>query len=631
MSDSRRWLARAVAVNLLALASHALHLFALAPPALAGDASWRTEPAPDGERHAAVYTRRSFYVEMRDGVPIAVDLYLPPEAAQGMRVPAILRQTRYWRSQRLRALWRPFVDRPQELAQRFLARGYAWLDVDVRGSGASGGVQRSLWSDAEVNDGGELVDWIVRQPWSSGAVGALGDSYDGTAAELLLATGRPAVRAIAPRFSLFDGYTDIALPGGVRLVWFAETWGRFNDAIDRGRVWSAFPWWVPLFISGPRPVDGPEGAAGVEAAQLAHAANFDVARASKEVVFRDDVPAEMGTATGQWSPCCARRAAIEASGAAVLGVSGWWDGAYSRAAANRFRTLRNPGGRLLLGPWNHGGDQRPDPLEPTRASEFDHAAELLRFFDFHLKGAANGWDREPPVHYFTTGEGIWKHASSWPPPSTPTPYFLHENHGLAPAAPADASGSDEYAPDPESGTGTSSRWRGLAVPTWTEYGDRADADRHNLVYQSAPLARDLEVTGHPLLFLVLRADGADAAVFAYLEDVDPHGRVGYVTEGQFRAIHRLPSAEAALYAQTGPAHSFLRADARPLVAGEPAELVFDLLPVSHLFRRGHRLRLALAGGDRDQFAAPEAAARHWSVERNAGAASRLELPVVDRP
>jgi hypothetical protein len=621
MSDLRTRLARLLALS----------LWLGAGVAAAGDASWRG-PEPASDSVPAEYSRRSFYVEMRDGVPIAVDLYLPRAAAEGAHVPAILRMTRYWRAPRFRAVWRPFADRPQDLAQRFLARGYAWLDVDVRGSGASGGVQKSLWSDAEVSDGGELVDWIVRQPWSNGTVGALGDSYDGTAAELLLAAGRPAVRAVAPRFSLFDGYADIAMPGGVRLEWFARTWGQFNDAIDRGRVWTAFPWWVPFFISGPRPVDGPDGAERVTAAQLAHGANFDVARAANEVEFRDDSPAEMGGITSaQWSPCCARLAAIEKSGAAVLGVSGWWDGAYPRAAVERFRTLSNPGKRMLLGPWNHGGDQQPDPLEPTRASEFDHAGELLRFFDFHLKGAANGWDAEPPVTYFTTGENVWKHAATWPPPSTPTSLYLAEKSSLASTPPTQSDGEDEFTVDPESGTGTSSRWRGLAVPTWTEYGDRADADRHNLVYESAQLEREMEVTGHPLLHLVLRADGPDAVVFAYLEDVDPHGRVGYVTEGQFRALHRkVGDASDAPLAPSVPYHSFARADAEPLSVGESAELVFDLLPISHLWKRGHRVRLSLAGGDRDQFARPRDAAAHAWIERNAHAPSRLELPVAKR-
>jgi len=615
---------RALAAALLALA--------LAGAAQAGDASWRDRGADPEPRHDPVYTRRSFYVEMRDGVPIALDLYLPAGAGQGARVPAILRQTRYWRAPRFRALVRPFLDSPGPLALRFLANGYAWVDADVRGSGASGGVQRSLWSDDEVADGGQLVDWIVRQPWSSGAVGALGDSYDGTAAELLLANERPALRAVAPRFALFDGYTDIAFPGGVRLVWFTETWGRFNDAIDRGRLWAAFPWWVPLFISGPRPVDGPDGADGVRAAQRAHAANFDVARAAREVEFRDDVPPEMGRSAADWSPCCARRARIEASGAAVLSQSGWWDGAYARAAVHRFRTLRNPGRRLLLGPWNHGGDQALDPLLGTRASEFDHAGELLRFFDFHLKGAANGWDGEPAVHYFTTGEGRWKAAASWPPPAHATPFYLAPGHALVRDAPGTGADPDAFRPDPESGTGSSSRWRGLAVETWTDYGDRAAADRHNLVYESAPLERDLEVTGHPLLHLWLRADAGDAAVFAYLEDVDAGGRVGYVSEGNLRALQRkVRPGEAAPYASVVPYHSFARADAEPLPAGEGAELLFDLLPMSHLFRSGHRIRLALAGGDRDQFDPVPGASGSWQVERSAGAPSRLELPVVDRP
>ena len=96
---------------------------------------------------AGPWTRQSFYVEMRDGVPIAVDLYLPAAVRKGVRVPAIVRMTRYWRAPRFRLAWRPFLDQPQELPQRFLAQGYAWVDVDVRGSGASGGVQRSLWSD----------------------------------------------------------------------------------------------------------------------------------------------------------------------------------------------------------------------------------------------------------------------------------------------------------------------------------------------------------------------------------------------------------------------------------------------------------------------------------------------------
>src|SRR5262249_14463176 len=199
------------------------------------------------------------------------------------------------------------------------------------------------------------------------------------------------------------------------------------------------------------------GAAGVHAARREHEANFDVAKAESQIEFRDDVPPEMGVPIAAWSPHGARRAAIEASNAAVFSVSGWWDGAYARAAVTRFRTLSNPGSRLLLGPWNHGGDQQVDPLGPPPASEFDHASELSRFFDFHLKGTKTGWDQELPVTYFTTGVGRWQHAASWPPPSIPTPFYLAADAALAREPPRAPEASDSYAPDPASTSGTSTR------------------------------------------------------------------------------------------------------------------------------------------------------------------------------
>jgi putative CocE/NonD family hydrolase len=559
------------------------------------------------DSRAEPWTRTSFYVPMRDGVPIAVDLYLPEGASDSAKLPAIVRFTRYWRAPQFRWFIRPFKDEPWEIAQRFLANGYAWLDVDVRGSGASGGVQKSLWADDEVADYGEVIDWIVRQPWSSGAVGATGDSYDGTAAELAATTGRPALTAIPPRFSLFDASTDVGWPGGVHLVWFTENWGKLDDALDRGHLQQAFAWWIPLFVAGPRPVDGPDGAKRVTAAQAGHAANFDVSAAARAVTFREDLQ--------EVSPCCGlRRKEIEASQVPVLSISGWWDGAYANAAIKRFNTYGNPESRLVLGPWNHGGDQDVDPNGKTRPSEYDHAAELLAFFDRHLKNRVT--PEQAPIHYFTSGEGRWHESRTWPPAHTEWRTLRFGAHLTSESAPV-------LKPDPEATTGTSTRWHALATETWTQYADRNEQDRHNLVYQTEPLPQALTATGHPVVHLVVVSDQPDATVFAYLEDVAPDGRVGYVSEGQLRALHRKQRhpREAPYTLRGVPYHSYAKADAAPLVPGKPAELVFELQPISHRWQAGHRLRLALANGDRDQFASLPATL-------TIGAESRLELPVV---
>jgi predicted acyl esterase len=46
--------------------------------------------------------RQSLYITMRDGVRLAVDVFLPQEVEKGEKVPTILNQTRYYRSWQLR-------------------------------------------------------------------------------------------------------------------------------------------------------------------------------------------------------------------------------------------------------------------------------------------------------------------------------------------------------------------------------------------------------------------------------------------------------------------------------------------------------------------------------------------------
>src|SRR5262249_51458100 len=77
----------------------------------------------------------------------------------------------------------------------------------------------------------------------------------GAAAERLLVNRHPAVKAIAPRFSLYDVYPDIAFPGGVHLTWFTENWARLNRTLDANRLPDDVPWYLRLAIVGVRPVD----------------------------------------------------------------------------------------------------------------------------------------------------------------------------------------------------------------------------------------------------------------------------------------------------------------------------------------------------------------------------------------
>ncbi len=198
----------------------------------------------------------SFYLEMRDRVKIAVDLHLPRDLASGTKLPTIVRATRYVRSVELRWPFSALIWPKKELVQRFLGNGYAWVDVDPRGSGASFGTREMELSPAEIEDYGEVVDWIVRQAWSDGNVGATRVSYEGSTSELLLVTRRPAVKAVATRFAFFDIQSDIALVDGIPLESFNKAWHTGNSALDRNAMMEVIEDWkirmaVPSHITLP--------------------------------------------------------------------------------------------------------------------------------------------------------------------------------------------------------------------------------------------------------------------------------------------------------------------------------------------------------------------------------------------
>jgi putative CocE/NonD family hydrolase len=590
----------------------------------AAPAPWgHDEPRP--ERYAGV-ERSSRYLEMRDGTRIAVDVLLPAGLGEGERLPTLLQQTRYWRSMVFRWPLSELAEPPNPAAY-FVRRGYAFVSADVRGSGASFGTASHPWSEAEVRDAAELVDWIVAQPWSNGRVGAEGVSYNGTAAELLVTNGHPAVRAAAPRFCLFDAYADMAFPGGVPLVSLPAGWQRANERLDRNELPATAGLRARLLIAGVRPAS-PDPRLLAEAVRE-HAGNANVKDIAATGTYRDDPMPGSGLTVAAISPSD-HVAELEAAGVPLYGWSGWLDGGNALAAIRRYRSLRVPGSRLILGPWSHGGKYGVSPTSPGK-TRFDHQRELIEFFDPPLRGQADARPVERPVRYYTMVEDRWKQAADWPPEAVSIAYYLGGEGALGRVPPVEDGGSDVYEVDFSVGTGHESRWDTLLGDWPVAYPDRAEQDRRLLVYETEPLDADLEVTGHPRVTLYVASTAADGAFFAYLEDVAPGGAVTYVTEGMLRALHRKLAIEPSPLAGIVPLHSYLRADAWPLIPGEVAELRFGLFPTSYLFRRGHRIRLAFAGADRDHFARiPAEGSPSWHVVRDRSRPSRLLLPAVPR-
>jgi putative CocE/NonD family hydrolase len=257
--------------------------------------------------------------------------------------------------------------------------------------------------------------------------------------------------------------------------------------------------------------------------------------------------------------------------------------------------------------------------------------ETLRFFDHYLKGVDTGLDNEKLLYYFTIGEEKWKVTNTWPVAgTTPTRWYFDVNNSLSADPPKTDSGEDRYTINFDATTGAKNRWH-TQVGGEVVYPDRADEDKKLLTYTSAPFDRDVEISGYPIVSLYLTSTHTDGGFYVYLEEMDPNGKVTYLTEGALRGLHRRISNAQSPIKIFVPYHSFKKADAAPIVPGQLTEIKFGLQPISVLIKRGHQLRVAIAGHDKDTFIRiPAEGTPTIAVQRNKRGLSSIELPIVKR-
>ena len=585
---------------------------------------WLTAAAPAPGNPASNeigYDRTSAYVEVkRDGVRLAVDVYLPQGREAGVRLPALLELTRYWRGAEHAATGEA-APLTNGLDRFFLSHGYALVKVDVRGSGASFGTRPAEYGPEEVRDGYDVVDWVVRQSWSNGRVGAYGTSYTGTTAELLAASGHPAVKAVIPGWSDYDVYASPVRPYGLLASGFIQEWSGYVDLLDANN---------PAVGGLVRRVDADEEGRLRAAAVKEHDANPDVYQMASAAEFRDQKagPHSLAEASSLYW-----KKQIEASGVPMLVLASWLDAGTADGALRRFQHYSNPQKLLILASSHGGGTHASpyavggEPLAPLPSGR-EQADLRLRFFDHYLKDGESKEDpaKWPAIRYFNLSEEVFHETDIWPPAgSRMRSFFLVEDGSLA-SEPSAEAGEDVYQVDYDVTTGRANRWFTQMGNAVLNLDDRGAMDERMLTYTSSPLEADLQVTGTPVVHLSVSTNRDDGAVLIYLEDVDPTGRSRYVTEGGLRFIHRRLSKNP-YHEQTTPYRSFAQADASGVVPGEAMEVVLELHPTSVLVRRGHRLRLAIAGADADTFdRLPASGETVLHVAR--GEASRIELPVL---
>ncbi len=575
----------------------------------------------------------SQYIEMRDGVKLAIDVVRP--AVDGVAVdekfPVVWTHSRYHRGpQALASRFgmageiKSLVDANPDL-QRLVKHGYVIAAVGVRGSGASYGTYTGLFSPEETRDAFEITQWLAEQPWCDGNVGMQGASYLGMTQYMAASQAPPALKAIFPNVAGFDLY-DVIYPGGVYRLDMIRHWDELTEQLDN-------EWLAPR-------VDADEEGKMLEQAVAQHEDNWEVAINYRKARFRDSASNGYSYLTHNPAPHLAQ---INHAQIPAYHWCGWYD-IFVTDALIWYANYRGPQ-RLAIGSWPHAAT--PDPrvmMERIRL----RSAEQHRWFDCWLKGIDNGIMDEDPINIATLddpGDASWSSSPQWPLPKQEYHRFVFAggpsgsvesvNDGTLVHVEynnkADGAGDrDQYEINLETTTGSATRWDNAVGAGVMNYGDMSENDALCLTWTTDVLPEDVNITGHPVVTLFVESSAGDADFYVLLEEIDADGKSHYVSEGVLRASHR--DVSPAPWSNLDlPFQRSFAADQRELDSGVVMKLEMDLHPVSNIFNAGHRIRVAIMGADRDNTEPPPVSpGTTITIHRSAEYPSGIQLPVVGR-
>ena len=539
------------------------------------------------------YERTSQYVAARDGVRLAVDVYLP--IRQGRRVegrlPVVWTFTPYNRASRAAD---GSVGPPRGHA-RLLANGYAVAVADVRGKGASFGVRNGPADANETNDAYDITEWLAKQAWSSGKVGMNGCSYYGATALQAVRAKAPSLKAVFVGATMFDQYETFA-HGGITSA------GLLDDTVSANRV---------------AEVDADKDRALVNQALKEHETNTPTGQFFASTPFRDDI--NPYTKDRWWEAASFYPYAQAINPDVGLYIYGGYYDVYSDQTITKFLNV-SANAKLTYGAWPH-----------CETPGFDMEAERLRFFDYWLKGVQNGVMSEPKVHLYMgrAADGTeWRALREWPA-AQKTRYYL-DSRTIPPSAERGAQASQNEAvlsaAEPPADAATIRVAPPPSVGPVVNYGmPRTAVDPYSVTFTLGRQERLRELVGSPVLRLWVSSNEADADVYVYLQAVRSNGGVEIISRGALRASHR--KTGTAPYKTDGvPWQTHRRADAQPLQAGEPVALDIGLSPTTYTIRPGDQLRLAVTTRPPSTRADP---APPLTLHVDADHRSYIELPDVD--
>ena len=562
---------------------------------------WKSSP----KQYDAIKVATDLMILTRDGKRMATDIYRPgkngvPVDPSIEKFPVLLSRTPYNKTS--------LADQ----AEFFAERGYVVALQDTRGRYQSEG-QFSKVQPIDATDGYDVIEWLAKQPYSSGQVGMWGTSFGAHMEAGAVQYHPPALKSLVLNMGgMSNGWDHGVRYRGTYEMGRQLTWAwsqlladaRSDDVKALLTKEHAEDWYaVQPMRRGLNPLSVDPQYEGWYFDFFEHA-NYDA-------FWKDPMLA--------WDEHYA-----ETSDIPMMQVGGWYDIFLAGTFKNftELRRLKKSPQYVVVGPWKHGGNNLPyagDVAFGDGAGIPDFLTDFhVRWFDHQLKNRANGVEKDPAVRLFVMGigdghkdangrlfhGGYWRTSDSWPLAGTRlVPYYFHADGSLSPKKAADVQSHTTYTfdpahPVPTIGGGSSARLKDGAFnqredprfppsqAPWLPLRSRADV----VVFQTEPLTEDVTVIGPIKVVLYASATTVDADFTAKLVDVYPSSKDwpgGFdlnLTDAIIRGRYRNTRDHAVL-----------------LEPGRVYDFSIDPFPTANVFKKGHRIRVDISSSNFPRF------------------------------
>ncbi len=578
----------------------------------------------NSQEHSRIQFDKNVEAIMRDGAVLRANVVRPAEPG---RYPAMLIRHPYGKDSELAFLAGTLVK-----AARL---GFVAIEQDCRNRFASGGGAEYEPFRGDMEDGEDSVAWAAALPFCDGRVVMSGASYFGLTQWAAAVRAPAALKAIAPFESIGHPYRGLMFTGG---------------ALELNMLH-----WQTMMALGElqRQVNPDPDVLAAINKELG-----DAAKLFAQLPIGSDAKGLHGTGLGaKFNQYLARdRAAPPPDLAEVIAsqqfeeitvpayvLGGWYD-CFATASIDQFTGMRDRAGsqvardatRLIMGPWAHAqfGSSLAERFfggASARVTDFIDAGQFAWYRAVLDSQAAPS----PPVQIFIMGANVWRDEQAWPlARAVETSWYLssagransRDGDGVLSLSPI-ASPPDTYLYDPADPVPT---WGGSSLNPAYLPGPRDQARVESradvLVYTSAPLVDEIEITGTPIVELWASSDAEDTDFVARLVDVAPDGTAFNLCDGIARARYRDN------HLAVGPGE--------PIVRLRPYMYRIELGPTSNLFKKGHKLRVDITSSsfprwsrnlnifDDRSATLNEAKIASQQIFHDGARASRILLPII---